>query len=285
LAAREQRVKPGRDEKILTSWNGLALRAFAEAAAALDRADFRHAAEANASFILSAMRRGGRLLRTWKDGRAHIPAYLEDYANLIDGLIALYELTFAPEWLAAADELASEMLRLFWDDTVGGFYDTATDHEALIVRPRSIWDNATPSGNSAAVDVLLRLAVLTGNEEYERRALAVLRSFVPYLQRAPSAFGRLLGALDFALGEPPEIVVAGDLAAEETRALLATVRRRYLPNKVVAHADPGRPTPLTLGKTAVDGRAAVYVCRRYLCKAPITDPALLDAQLSGKHAG
>ncbi|MCS6800762.1 MAG: thioredoxin domain-containing protein [Chloroflexota bacterium] len=278
--AREQRVKPGRDEKVLTSWNGLMLRAFAEAAAVLERPEYRRAAEANAAFLLDAMRPNGRLLRTWKDGRAHILGYLEDYANLIDGLIALYELTFAPRWIEAADLLARDMIRLFWDETRDGFYDIAADQEQLILRPRDVFDNATPSGNSAAVDALARLALHTGNEEYERRATTVLRSFVLYLERAPSAFGRLLAALDFAVSEPLEIVLAGDLGSSEAHELLRRVRRPYLPNKIVAFADPARPTPLTAGKTPIDGRPAVYVCRHYVCQAPVTDPDALSALLA-----
>jgi uncharacterized protein YyaL (SSP411 family) len=278
--AREQRAKPGRDDKVLTSWNGLMLRAFAEAAAVLGHDGYRQVAERNATFVLDTLRPNGRLLRSWKDGRAQILGYLEDYANLTDGLIALYEATFAPRWLEAADLLAGEMIRLFWDDEVGGFYDTATDQETLILRPRDVFDNATPSGTSAAVDALLRLASLTGNADYERRAMAVLRAFVGYLQRAPSAFGRLLAALDFAIGDPVEVVLAGSPASAPAQELLAVVRRGYLPNKVVAFADPERPTSLTLGKTPVDGRPAVYVCRRAICQAPVTDPEALSALLA-----
>ncbi|MCL6648126.1 MAG: thioredoxin domain-containing protein [Chloroflexi bacterium] len=283
LAAREQRVKPGRDEKVLTSWNGMLLRALAEAAAALGREDYRTAAEETATFLLETLRPQGRLLRTFKDGRAHVLGYLEDYAHLIDGLLALYELTFAPCWLAEAEALADAMLDLFWDESLPGFYDTARDHEQLIVRPRDVFDNATPSGNSTAVDVLFRLGVMLGKPLYQQRALTVLRSFASILQRAPAAFARLLIALDFALGDPPEIAIVGDLAAPDTRALLAVVRERYLPNRVIALLRPGEPatTPLLAGKTPRDGRATAYVCRGYVCTAPVSDPVALAQQLGG----
>src|SRR2546421_240516 len=185
FAAREKRVKPGRDEKILPAWNGLMLRAFAEAARVLGRADYRATAEKNAAFLLATLRRDGRLLRTHKDGRARLNGYVEDYAALADGLLALYEVTFEPRWFAEARTLAEEMLRNVWDDAAGGFFNTSDDHEPLISRPKDLFDNAIPAGNSLAIDVLLRLAALTGEGRYAERAERTLRALSGVIPRAP----------------------------------------------------------------------------------------------------
>jgi uncharacterized protein len=206
-AARRHRVPPGRDEKVLTAWNGLMLRAFAEAAIAFDSQSYQDTATANADFLLREMRTNGRLLRTWKEGEARLNAYLEDYACLIDGLIAVHAATFDLRHLSSAIEVADEMIDLFWDDSVQGFFDTGRDHEALVTRPRDFFDNATPSGTSVAIDVLLRLSVLTDNQDYERRALTCLRTLTPFIQQAPTAFGRLLSALDFHLSRRQELAV------------------------------------------------------------------------------
>ncbi|MFN8533658.1 MAG: thioredoxin domain-containing protein [Dehalococcoidia bacterium] len=290
LERRTRRVAPGRDDKVLTSWNGMMMRAMAEAATILGREDYRRAAEANADFLLSTMFQPSdppRLLRTFKDGRAHILGYLEDYAHLIDGLLALYEATFESRWLAESQALAEQMLALFWDETLPGFFDTATDHEALISRPRDVFDNATPSGNSTAVDVLLRLAILTGSPRFDQVATTVLQALTSLMNRAPAAFGRLLTALEFALSEPPEIVVVGDPAQPATLALLERVQRPYRPNKVVVLVAPGEtvPSPLAEGKALIDGRPTAYVCRNYLCNAPVTDPDALAEQLSLEIVG
>jgi uncharacterized protein YyaL (SSP411 family) len=284
FAAREQRVPPGRDDKVLTAWTGMLLRALAEAAAVLEREDYHVAAVRNAGFLVQSMVRDGRVLRSWKNGESRIDGYLEDYALLIDGLLAVYELTFDPSWLETAHGLAERMLDLFWDESIQGFYDTARDGEALIVRPRDVLDNATPSGNSVAVSVLLRLGVLTGNDDYTRRATAVLGSLRDAMTRYPSAFGELLSALDFSLATPIEIVIAGNPAAPETRMLLREVYGRYLPNKVLAGLAPDRPplpgrSPLLDGKEMLDGRPTAYVCEHYACQAPTTDPAVLGQQL------
>jgi uncharacterized protein YyaL (SSP411 family) len=206
-AARRHRVHPGRDEKVLTAWNGLMLRAFAEAAIAFDSQSYRDTATANADFLLREMRPNGRLLRTWKEGEARLNGYLEDYACLIDGLIAVHAATFDLRYLTGANELANEMIDLCWDDGVQGFFDTGRDHEALVTRPRDFFDNATPSGTSVAIDVLLRLSVLTDNQDYERRALTCLRTLTPFVQQAPTAFGRLLSALDFHLSRRQELAI------------------------------------------------------------------------------
>jgi uncharacterized protein len=280
-AAREQRIHPGRDEKILTAWNGLMLRAFAEAAIAFDSQPYRDAAVGNAEFLLGQLRPEARLRRTWKKGVARLNGYLEDYACLIDGLIATHAATLDPGYLRIADQLADEMIELFWDDGVQGFFDTGNDHEALITRPRDFFDNATPSGTSVAVDVLLKLALLTDNPDYERRATTCLRTLVPYVENAPTAFGRLLAALDFHLSPQQELAIvlpASDTAGE----LMGTVRSLYAPNLLLVGGPAGRvdnPTPLLDDREALRGRPTAYLCERYVCQVPTTDPAELEAQL------
>jgi uncharacterized protein len=282
FAAREKRVKPGRDEKILTAWNGLMLRAFAEAARVLGRTDDRATAEKNAAFLLANLRRDGRLLRTYKDGRARLNGYVEDYAALADGLLALYEVTFEPRWFAEARTLAEEMLRHFWDDTEGGFFNTSDDHEQLISRPKDLFDNAVPAGNSMAVDVLLRLGALTGEGRYAEHAERTLQALSGVIPRAPGAFGRLLAALEFLLATPTEVAIAGDLAAPDTQALLAVVNGAYLPSVVTAVTRPGAVeagVALLEGRAMVDGRAAAYVCHHFACRRPVTTPEELAREL------
>jgi len=284
--ARERRVKPGRDEKVLAGWNGMMLRAFAEASQVLDRPDYKAVAERNASFLLHDLYRDGRLGRAWKDGRAKLLGYLEDYAMVADGLLALYEATLERRWLDAARRLADEMLRLFWDREAAAFFDTGTDHEALIVRPRNLFDSAVPCGSSVAADVLLHLGVLTGEPAYERTALSAIRPVAPLMTRYPSGFGRFLAALDFHLGPSVEVaVVWPDGAPEAARQpLLREVFDRYLPTRVVAGAPEAeaKGLPLLEGKRAIGGRPTAYVCERYACQAPTSDQAELGRQLDGR---
>jgi len=281
--ARARRLRPGRDEKILAAWNGMLLRALAEAGSVLGRADVLQAATRCAEFLLGQMRRpDGALLRTWKPGhQARLNGYLEDHANVADGLVALYEATFERRWLAAAVDLADQILARFGDPDAGGFFDTSSDHETLIARPKDIFDNATPSGNAVAADVLLRLSVLVGRPEYRRAAQGVLEVVREPMARYPLGFARSLAALDFFLSEPKEIAVVGAPAAPDTQALLGVVYSTYLPNKVVAGLAPGqRPDlPLLEGREPRNGHATAYVCAHYVCQAPTTDPAELRAQL------
>jgi uncharacterized protein YyaL (SSP411 family) len=283
--ARERRVRPGRDDKVLASWNGLACRAFAEAGRAMGRDEWLRAAVANADFLLREMQgRDGRLLRTWKAGQAKLKGYLEDYAMVAAALVSVYEATFERRWLDEARRLADEMLRLFWDDAVGGFYDTGTDHEALIVRPRNVFDNAVPCGSSVAIETLLRLAVLTGESRYESHALGALRPMADLMARHPGGFGRFLCALDFNLGPVAEIALVWP-AAGGPGPLLSEVFGRYLPNRVVAGAAAGderaaRGIPLLDGRPPVDGKATAYVCRNFTCQLPVVDREALAQQLA-----
>ena len=284
FAEREKRVRPGRDEKVLAAWNGLMLRAFAFAARVLEREDYRRIAEKNAVFLLEKLRLGGRLRRSYKDGRPRFNGYLEDYACVADGLVALYEATFETRWLAEAKALADAILELFWDEQRAAFYDTSADHEELVTRPRDVYDSAAPSGNSVAVDVLLKLSVLLDREDYRRRAEAILEGLSGAIARISGGFGRLLSALDFYMSTPYEVVVIGNPEAPDTKALLAAVYSAYLPNKVVAgrsesDEEASRLVPLLADRSVRDGRATAYVCVQYACQSPTTDAEQLKRQL------
>jgi len=308
FAAREQRVRPGRDDKILAEWNGLMIHAFAEAGAALDRPDYIAAAGRAARFVLEQMaerteppiggatdgqgsdeagwRTGIRLFRTWKDGRAHLNAYLEDYAAVGVGLVALYQATFALHWLEAALALAETVIAHFADDAGGGFFQTSGDHEQLIVRRKEFVDNAVPSGNALAAELLLRLGRLLDRADFIARAAAVLQPMAEAMGQHPLAFGRLLATLDLYLDPGQEIVIVGDRAAADTRRLLAEVWRRYLPHSVLACAAADDVAaqaliPLLAGRGQIGGRATAYVCRNRVCNLPVVEPADLAAQLAG----
>jgi len=278
---RERRVKPDRDEKVLTAWNGLMMASFAEAGVVLSRPDYTNAARRNAEFVLAKLRRDGALLRTWKDGRAKFNAYLEDYAFLIEGLVTLFETTGESRWLSEALTLTERMVKEFWDDEGGGFFFTGKSHENLIVRSKDYFDNATPSGNSVAALVLLRLATLTDNESYRNLATAVLREVGDQIRRYPSGFGYALSAADFLLSTPKEIAIVGKDAADIS-LLLAETWRRYLPNKVVAPSFEGETTaiPLLENRPPVNGLPTAYVCENYTCQQPVTNVSALRDQLN-----
>jgi hypothetical protein len=280
--AREQRVHPGRDEKVLSSWNGLMLAAFAEAARALDRDDYRRVAERNANFLLrELLTEDGRLFHTWKTGRAKQNGFLEDYAYLVEGLLELYQTTFEPRWFVAAHELAETTIARFQSPD-GGFFDTSDDHETLIARPRDLQDNATPSGNAMAVTTLLKLAGFTHDLGYVDFAYQALAQMQPMMSQYPLGFGQWLQALAYALSQPREIAIVGDPEAADTQALLNIVRTGYRPFQVVAMGSPNaqRPAvPLLEARGLVNGQAAAYVCRDFTCQAPATEVDALQEQL------
>jgi uncharacterized protein len=287
--AREKRVKPFRDEKMLTAWNGLMMRSFAEASRAFDRKDYLELAVRNADFLLTRLRRDGRLLRTRKDGESKLNGYLEDYAYVIDGLLALYEASFDPRWFEEARALAETMIAQFWDAEAGGFFFTSADHERLITRAKDFYDNAIPSGNSVAASALIRLSLLTGVDRYRGMAETILRLVKPAMMRAPSAFGRMLSALDLFLASPYEIAIIGAPEAPETRAMVDLVFRRYLPNKVVAFAPDAdskasQTVKLLEGRGRIDGKATAYVCRNFYCEAPQTSAEGLAEALNAGGA-
>jgi uncharacterized protein YyaL (SSP411 family) len=278
LRERGCRVRPGRDEKILTAWNGLMLRSLAEAARGLDRGDYRLAAIGAAEFLLKRARREGRLLRSYKDGEARLNAYLEDYAFVVDGLISLYEATFDPRWLDEAIALAKVLLELFTDESGTGFYFTSNEHELLIHRPRESYDGAIPSGSSVAAGALLRLWRLTTEERWSVPARALLESMAASMARHPQAFSNFLCALDFCLAPVREIAVIGNPQDSATQVLLAEVSGRYLPNSVLA-CGLARRHPLLRGKPRIEGKPTAYVCIDNVCGPPVTDPSALGQLL------
>ena len=282
--AREARVKPDRDEKILTAWNGLMMAAFAEAGTALERQDYTDAALANARFLRGKVRDGDRLLRTHKDGSARLKGYLEDYSFLIEGLLALHEATLEGEWLQEAVALGHAMVSLFWDAPLGQFYDTGTDHEELVMRPRDVQDNAIPSGNSMAATVLLKLALVTGDGDLDRLAVESLRPMRELMERYPTGAGQWLCALDFYVSSPKEIAIIGEPGSSDTSGLLREVFRSYIPNRVLVGRGPMDDTlvglPLVEGRTMLGGKATAYVCRNYTCELPVSAPETLAKQLA-----
>ena len=229
-----------------------------------------------AEFVLRDLRDDdGRLLRTYKDGEAKLNAYLEDHAFLVEALIVLYEATFEPRWFAAAREVADTMIERFGDDERGGFFETSADHEQLVARRKDLEDNPIPSGNSSAAYGLLRLAALTGEHEYERRAVGVFRLLHKLMPQHPQAFPHLLQALDFHAAAVKEVALAG---RRHAAPLERVVRSRFRPHVVLAGGEPDG-VPLLEGRSPVDGRAAAYVCEHFACRRPVTEPAELEALL------
>ncbi len=287
MERRSLRIGPERDDKVLTSWNGLMLAAFAEAAVVLDRDDYRDVAVANGAFLLDQLvDESGRLLRTYKDGQAKLYGYLEDYAFLIEGLLLLHEATFGERWLQSAIELGGAMVDLFWDESSQQFYDTGSDHEELVIRPRDLTDNAAPAGSSMAVSVLLKLAVLTGDSAYSSRAATSLRSAHAVMQRFPTAAGHWLGGLDFYLSKTKEIVIVGEREDRATADLVREVFRGYLPNRVFVGTSgegtgDGSDLPLLQDRHLTDGQPTAYVCENYVCQLPVNEAGDLARQLVG----
>jgi uncharacterized protein len=273
---RAKRVWPGLDDKRLTAWNALMISALAEAGAALERPEYIEAAADCAEFVLGSMRDGeGRLLRTYKDGEAKLNAYLEDHAFLLEALLALYEASFDPRWYSEARALADTIVERFADDENGGFFETSVDHEQLLARRKDLEDHPIPSGNASAAFGLLRLAALTGEAEYEERAVGVLRLLHELAAKHPNAFGHLLQALDFHLAPVQEVALVGD----DTTALARVVRGRFRPHLVLA-GGAADGVPLLQDRTPVNGRPAAYVCEHFACKAPVTEPEELERLLS-----
>jgi uncharacterized protein YyaL (SSP411 family) len=275
--ARAKRVRPGLDDKRLSAWNALAIAALADAGAVLGREDYLDAARACADFVLTDLRDpDGRLLRTYKDDRAHLDAYLEDHAFLLEALLTLYESSFEARWFDEAQALAETLIARFGDPERGGFYSTADDHEKLIARRKEVGDHPIPSGNSSAAMGLLRLAALTGERRYQAAAEGVFALFSEPAVRNPDAFAHLLRALDFHLSPTREVALIGDDPGE----LAAVVREAHRPHLVLAGGpEDSEEPPLLRGRTTVDGHPAAYVCQNFTCQLPATDPADLRKQL------
>jgi hypothetical protein len=279
---RDRRVRPATDDKILTAWNALAIRALAEAGRIFDEPRYTDAAEDAARFVWERLRSPeGRLLRSWRAGAASVPAFADDHALLAAAFLTLYEATADVVWFSAARELIDRLIELFLDPDRGGFFRTGSDAEALVVRPKDVYDNAVPSGNSAAAESLLRLSLFTGEASYEDVSAAALRLVRDAMAAAPSGFGHALSALDLYLGPSHEVAIVGEPDAEDTRAMVdAAVRARWRPNAVLAVASPSDAmsrdvVPLLRDRPQVDGKPTAYVCRRFLCEAPVTSPVKL----------
>ncbi|MGI8876503.1 MAG: thioredoxin domain-containing protein [Egibacteraceae bacterium] len=290
-ARRAARVPPALDDKVLTSWNGLAIGALAEAGAALGETAWVVAARRAAGFVRDNLMVGGHLHHTWREGHgARVPAFAEDVALLAQGLLCLYEADGDPAWFAWARELAADADARFAEAAdgapTGAYFATAHDAETLLTRPKETWDNATPSAASVMADVHLRLAALTGEAEHAARAERVLTRFAPHAQRAPTGFSELLRALERYLGGPVEVAVVGGPDDEATRRLVAAYRETLRPGAVLAvgdgdgDGDGSTDVPLLAGRERVDGRPAAYVCRRFACRRPVTTPEALRAELA-----
>jgi hypothetical protein len=283
FAAREKRVRPGLDDKVLTSWNALMITAYATAAQAFDSPEYAAAAAKAADFLLGTLRAAdGKLLRTWsRGGRAKLNAYLEDYAYLVEALVAVYEATAEPRFLREAVALAEKMVEQFWDAEGGGFFYTGRDHERMIARGKDPHDNATPAANSVASLALFRLFELTGRGDLRDRAEVTLRLYRDLMRERPFVTGQMLLALDFRLGPVEAFAVVG--GGDEARRVLRAIHGAFRPNKVVA-VKPSDGTAegvaLLEGKATTGGRVTTYVCENFACQAPLVGAEALEARLS-----
>ncbi len=283
LETRGRRTRPGLDDKVLASWNGLMLTAFAEAGFVFARDSYVEVARRNAEFLAAEMIRDGRLMRSWKDGKARLRGYLEDYAHVVEGFLTLFQVSGERVWLDRAVELTETLIRFYWDEGSGDFFFTPSDHEPLLIRPKEHFDNATPSGNSTSAHNLLILAKLTGTDRYREMAERMLRRMSAALPRFPHGFSNWLRVLDDYLGPVKEIAVVGSPSGRE--AFLEVLRSVYLPRKVLVLGNgkggDADPIPLLQGRTAPAEGAVAYVCEAYVCTEPTSDPARFEAQIRG----
>ncbi|MEM2958844.1 MAG: thioredoxin domain-containing protein [Candidatus Jordarchaeaceae archaeon] len=276
---REKRVRPLKDDKILTDWNGLMIAALAKAAQVLEKTEYLDAAKRAADFILGKMRKEeGRLYHRYREGEAAILGFLDDYAFLIYGLIELYEANFEVKYLREAINLTGEMIKLFWDSVGGGFYFTASDAENVLIRNKEIYDGAYPSGNSIAMLDLLLLSRLAANPEYEEKAAQLVRVFSRTVSRNPMGHTQLMVGLDFALGPSYEVVIVGNTHTNDTKTMLRALREKFVPNKVVIFVPSDQKSPeitsiaeFTKNQESIEGKATAYVCQNLACKFPTTD--------------
>jgi len=278
--ARENRARPGTDDKVLTSWNALMISALAHGYRALGDRRYLEAAEKAANFVLSDMMHDGQLLRVYRQGKAHVPAYLDDHAFLTMALIDLYETAFNIQWLDKAEDLTRAMIDKFWDQEGNTFFFTGPDHKNLIARPKPTFDGAEPSGNSMAAYALARLGKYTGNNEYVDKAKRVIESNLDPMKVMPQGFLKMLEAADFLAAPTREVAIAGPIESDEVQALLTELNRHFVPHRIVAVYNPknedaaavAQRIPLLQGKQMLDGRPAAYVCRDYGCQEPVATP-------------
>jgi len=284
--AREKRIKPGRDEKILAAWNGMMISAFAEGYRALHDPRYLEAAQRAVDFVMTRLWDGRALRRSYKDGVARFNAYLEDYAILVNAMLDTYQASLDAKYLAHARTLAEVILARFIDEERGGFFFTSEDHEALITRFKGAFDGSTPSGNSAAVMALLRLHGYTGEERYFREAERTIKLFREFMEKQPFAFSHLLEAVDLYLRGPVELIVIGDRASADFREWVERIGLLYVPNLAIYAADPNIPASEFVpeparGRTQVDGKLTAYVCRERTCSLPLTSYKDLEAEVRG----
>ena len=284
---RERRVKPGRDDKIMTDWNGLMIGSMVQAYRVFGHRAYLSAAEGSMQFILDTLYHDGRLLHVYNDGVAKLNGYLDDSAFLTDALLDLYEATFDTRWFELGQALMETTVTQFWDDDGGGFFFTSADHEQLIVRSKNPYDNAIPSGNAMCVHNLLRLSAFTGRSEYRDKAHQILCIFSDYMEKAPGGFGHLLSGLAWHLKQPQEIAIIGAIDDETTQAMLKAVNTGFRPYKVVALYDPASGQeraaeiiPLLANRSLVDGKTTAYVCKDFVCRQPVTTAEELAALLA-----
>jgi len=277
---REERIRPGTDDKIIAAWNGLAIRALAIAGRALEEPRYLQAASDAAMFVLERMRVDDRLHRSWREGKTSGPGFCDDYALMAGALVTLFEATGEPHWISEARTLVEAMLELF-ADLSGGFFQTGSDAQELVVRPKEVFDNAVPSGNSSAAHVLLRLSMLTGEARFEVAAVSALRAVSGQMSRAPVGFSEALSALDLLLSHGKEVAIVGERDSEATLALAGELWSRFLPHCVLAIGDPSEPPAVELlsGRSTVDGLSAAYVCENFACQMPVTDRVALSQLL------
>jgi len=293
LERRERRVRPGLDDKVLTSWNALMITALAQGAQILQSERYAQAAAEAGRFLRDHMTEGGTLLRTYRQGESRLPGYLDDYAFTANAFVDLYEATFDLDWLEAADGLAQQKLERFWDAEGGTFFFTGEEHKNLIVRSRPTFDGSEPSGNSMAALALLRLAKLLDKPDYDKTARQVLERNAAMMRQAPQGFLKMLCAVHWVLNPPKEVAIVGPKDREDTQALLKAAHRPFTPNKVVALLDPEAQdteaaqatVPLLRERVPVDNTAAAYVCKDFACDLPVTDPnALVEKLAEGQRA-
>ncbi len=285
--ARQKRIRPGRDDKVITAWNGLMISALAYGGAVLDEQKYISAAERCADFILSKLRKNGRLMRYYRNGSVSQKAFLDDYAYLAVGLLDLYEATFDAKWLNEAIRLAEQIIELFTDTENGAFFLTGKDAEILISRTKPATDEVIPSANSIAAFVLLKLGLLTNNEQFTKQGEMVFEAFSQQLKQYPQYCSSMLSSISFQLGPNKEIVITGNPEALDTKEMLNVIRSRFLPNAVVLlhqSGDAGKPIevlmPFIKNQSPFDGKATAYICENYSCKQPVTDPEKLAEMLT-----
>ena len=277
FTVREKRIRPHKDDKILTSWNGLMITAMAKGAQALNEPKYAQAAVRAADFISNTLRlKDGSLLKRYRLGEAAIPGHLDDYAYFVWGLIDIYETTFEVKYLKIALELNKLMIDDFRDEKGGGFFFSGKRNEQLIAQTKEIYDGATPSGNSVALMNILRLSRMTGNLDLTNISGQIMRTFAETVNNYPSGYAQFLCALDFALGPTKEIIIAGEPDSDDTKKILKETRRRFLPGKVVIlHPEKDKSIEEIIGfvkeQKAIDGKATAYICENYACKAPAND--------------